>query len=438
MPLLNTPNDFLGQKYRGNMFAPMTDDPLASLPLPARIAQSLAGSNSGVEPVASKGLNILQMLGMGSPAGQALRIGLPVAQQFMQQRANNEAIRQQSMNQNRANFLNMLNPRANVQAPQAMPKSNALMSVVGGAQQALSAMDQIQKYQDDLADTKLSRREREASIKANEALAAQRLSGIDKARLGNFTKTIESYATVYGQTNPYADEATLNGVLSTQLKGLPENQQQLYRSIFLEKFNASAQEQREVVSGFLDDAVKLGLDTNYELAMGTLQAKLSNVGIEMSPAIGEQVGDVLARTEGVYDLSAENKQRLGKILSLEQETQQIVNLIDTKPEMFQQFGYWQEKGLRVQRALEGDDEALDGDTIEALTRLGLVSDSILRLQSGAAANEPEMKLYFQQLVGGLQSSPEGLRRRLVLLNENFANKRKNIFNVAAGARGINF
>ena len=173
MPQFNTPNNaLLGQpKYRSNLFAAMTDDPLASLPLPARIAQSLAGSNSGVEPVASKGLNILQMLGMGSPLGQALRIGLPVAQQFLQQRANNEAIRQQSMNQNRANFLNMLNPRANVQAPQAMPKSNALMRIVGGAQQALSAIDQMQKYQDDSAAQDLQREYIQSGIDVNNARA---------------------------------------------------------------------------------------------------------------------------------------------------------------------------------------------------------------------------------------------------------------------------
>ena len=239
------------------------------------------------------------------------------------------------------------------------------------------------------------------------------------------TERIDNIATNFGSALPWGGPEDLQRHLS-EVSGLTDEQIKAYMHSAIKAYDAGKNVIQGKVQGFITDAEKKAREGNYEEAVASFKAQLENEQITITPTLMGMMGDTLSRSEGVFDLSAEQQNKLGTILFLETEMKDMLGTLQDKAafkEIEKDFGPIDKIWTSISAQYHGS-EGLSQQNLAFLRRMQFSSDMIGRMQSGAALNDFEFNLYFNDLLGGIGSTPEALRTNLTTMQTTLPDGKK--------------
>jgi hypothetical protein len=136
-----------------------------------------------------------------------------------------------------------------------------------------------------------------------------------------------------------------------------------------------------------------------------------------------------------YKLGEVAKTAMAKMLTLSSSADELVSRLED-PAIRENFSLYM--GKLKDYANKGGmlrDQILDPETSAFLTQLGLTQNLMARIETGAAINDTEYKLFWEELTGGLVSDPDNLRSRLTAIRDGYATRMQDIFRAEDIARG---
>ena len=287
----------------------------------------------------------------------------------------------------------------------------------------------------------LTIQDKEASIAQRKAAAALAESNIPKAKIAKRVERMQAAAKNYGDLNPYATSEQLRSHLSDMFSAELEGEEFDITAYLPQAKSAFLDQQNQVqteVSGFIDTAEKMAKDGNAAKSLAYFNAQLANAGVRATPEIMKKLGDSLARQENILDLNATTKEKLGTILFLETEMDDmLVKLSDKefRERLAGEFGPMVQHWQAVEGWLDGE-AGLKPENLDFLRRIQFSADMIARMQSGAALNDDEFRRYFKELLGGVGTDPEEFVVNLTRMRENLKGRKAGIFEVEKLGRGI--
>jgi len=180
----------------------------------------------------------------------------------------------------------------------------------------------------------------------------------------------------------------------------------------------------------IDTAIDTAKEVNAQTAMAYLEQNMAGTGISAG-----DIQSVLDQASDTVDLDATAKTTVAKSLA-------IYSALDDALKMLKDPARQQELGglagrVKAWTATGGSirDYVLSLDEPQLSTQLSLLGANTAYLKTGAAMNTEEVNLFFERLLGGLESGPEGLRVRMQELQKDMKRTVDNLLRAEDISRG---